>query len=198
MYYCIIILLYYWFIIIKTSSTGQSGKNKVVYKLLSQPHKHLRHGKLKKTQIRKTTLNPSSVPVSTQVIPRSNLGRQGTPYKLGSSRPGYIRVQWMCCDRSSFISNPRISRWKLAEQTVIRVRINLVQYTKPMQPDVDDTTTRKSYQGEARPLNTPDAQEAEDDIQQLTPTPQNNTQGLGKQMQNNNAVTRRCPEMYVS
>ena len=31
--------------IIKTSSTGPSGKIKVVYKLLSQPHKHLRHGK---------------------------------------------------------------------------------------------------------------------------------------------------------
>ena len=37
-------------VIIKTSSTGPSGKSKVAYKLLSQPHKHLRHGKLKKTQ----------------------------------------------------------------------------------------------------------------------------------------------------
>ena len=36
---------------IKTSSTGPSWKNKVVYKLLSQPHKHLCHGKLKKTQL---------------------------------------------------------------------------------------------------------------------------------------------------
>ena len=33
--------------IIKTSSTGPSRKNKVVYKLLPQPHKHLRQGKLK-------------------------------------------------------------------------------------------------------------------------------------------------------
>ena len=32
-------------IIIKTSSTGQSMKNKIVYKLLTQPHTH--HGKLK-------------------------------------------------------------------------------------------------------------------------------------------------------
>ena len=38
-------------IIIKTSSTGPSEINKVVYKLLSQPHKHLRQGKLKKTQL---------------------------------------------------------------------------------------------------------------------------------------------------
>ena len=35
----------YTVIIIKTSSTDPSGKNKVVYKLLSQPHKHLRHRK---------------------------------------------------------------------------------------------------------------------------------------------------------
>ena len=38
-------------IIIKTSSTSPSGKNKVVYKLLSQRHKHLRHGKREKIQL---------------------------------------------------------------------------------------------------------------------------------------------------
>ena len=42
-------------IIIKTSSTGQGGKTKLLYKLLSQPHKHLRHEKQKKTQLRETT-----------------------------------------------------------------------------------------------------------------------------------------------
>ena len=36
-------------IIVKTSCTGPSGNNKIVYKLLSQSHKHLRHGKLKNT-----------------------------------------------------------------------------------------------------------------------------------------------------
>ena len=40
-------------IIIETSSTDPSWKNKVDYKLLSQPHKHLRHGKLTKTQLMK-------------------------------------------------------------------------------------------------------------------------------------------------
>ena len=34
-------------IIIKASCTGSSEKNKIVYKFLSQPHKHLRHRKLK-------------------------------------------------------------------------------------------------------------------------------------------------------
>ena len=43
------------FIIIKINSTCPSGKNKVVYKLLLQPHKHLHHGKLKKTQLREAT-----------------------------------------------------------------------------------------------------------------------------------------------
>ena len=48
------------------------------------------------------------------------------------------------------------------------------------QYDVDDTTTRKSNQSKAWPSNTPGAREAEDDIQQQTPTPENNAQGLGK------------------
>ena len=34
-------------IIIKTSSTGPSGKNEIVYKLLTQPLKHQHHGNLK-------------------------------------------------------------------------------------------------------------------------------------------------------
>ena len=60
------------------------------------------------------------------------------------------------------MSNSRRSRWKLAEQTVV-----IRTYTKPC-----------NVTGS---LNTPGAQEAEDDIQQLTPTPENNTQGLGEQ-----------------
>ena len=43
-------------IIIKTSSRGPSGKNKIVYKFHSQPHKHLRHEKLKKKQLMETTI----------------------------------------------------------------------------------------------------------------------------------------------
>ena len=50
------------------------------------------------------------------------------------------------------------------------------------QHDVDDTTTRMSDQDKAWPPNTPGAREAEDDIQQQTHTPENNTQGLGEQM----------------
>ena len=50
------------------------------------------------------------------------------------------------------------------------------------QHDVDDTTTRKCDQGKLWPLNTPSAREAEDDIQQQTPKPENNTQGLEEQM----------------
>ena len=43
---------YYYF---KTSRKGPSLKNRVVNKLLSQPHKHLCHGKLNKTQLREAT-----------------------------------------------------------------------------------------------------------------------------------------------
>ena len=41
-------------IIIKTSSTGPNGKNKIVYKFLSQLHKHLRLGKLENKLIEAT------------------------------------------------------------------------------------------------------------------------------------------------
>ena len=47
--------------------------------------------------------------------------------------------------------------------------------------------------GKAWPSNAPSAREAEDGIQQLTPTPENNTQGLGEQMHTSNEATRRCP-----
>ena len=43
--YCFMIII----IIIETIRAGQSGKNKVAYKLLSQPLKNLHHGKLEKT-----------------------------------------------------------------------------------------------------------------------------------------------------
>ena len=43
-------------IIIKTSSAGPSGSNKVAYKLLSQPQKHLRYENLK-TQLREEATN---------------------------------------------------------------------------------------------------------------------------------------------
>ena len=43
------------FIIIQTSSTSPNLKNKIIYKLLSQPHKHLRHRKLNKILIMEAT-----------------------------------------------------------------------------------------------------------------------------------------------
>ena len=65
------------------------------------------------------------------------------------------------------------------------------------QHDIKDTT-RNSDNGKAKPLNAPGAQEAEDDIQQLTHALENNTQGLREQMYNSNEVTQRCPQRYVS
>ena len=59
---CIITII---IICIKTSCTCPSWKRNAVYKLLAQPHKHLRHEKLKKTQIREATngwLHPGSHP----------------------------------------------------------------------------------------------------------------------------------------
>ena len=67
-----------------------------------------------------------------------------------------------------------------------------------LQHDVDDTTKRKSDQGKAWPPNTPGARAAEDDIKQQTPTPENNTQGLGEQMYSSNEATQRYPQRHTS
>ena len=71
---------------------------------------------------------------------------------------------------------------------MIRVRINFAQHAV-QQHDADDTTTRKSDQGKAWPLNTTGTREAEDDIQQQTLTPENNAQGLGEQLHSSNEAT---------
>ena len=43
----------------------------------------------------------------------------------------HFKLQWMSCGRSSSVLNSRRSRCKLAERTVIRVRICLEQHTEP-------------------------------------------------------------------
>ena len=92
------------------------------------------------------------------------------------------------------MSNSSRSRWKLAEQTVIRVRINLAQQTQP-----SHTTSMAQRQETDRGIawipNTPGNLKAECDIQQLTPTPENNTQGLEEQMHYSYVVSQRCPQI---
>ena len=81
----------------------------------------------------------------------------------------HLKLQWMSCDRSSRMSNSGTSRWKLTEETVIRVRINLVQHTKVQPHDIDDTTTRNSDRDKAWPPNTPHLQEAEGGLSSWPP-----------------------------
>ena len=57
---------------------------------------------------------------------------------------------------------------------------------------------RNSDQDKAWPPNTPGAEEADGDIQQLTNTQENNTLGFIEQMQTSNGVTLICPQIYVS
>ena len=72
-------------LLLKPTATGQSGENKIAYKLLSQPHKHLCHRKLKNTtqgsnQRLIAPLNPSNAPVSNtsvgKVIPHMSMGQR--------------------------------------------------------------------------------------------------------------------------
>ena len=61
------------------------------------------------------------------------------------------------------MSNFIRSRWKLVEQTVIRIQINLVQHTKPNHT-TSMTQWQETYRDKAWPPNTPGTQEAEGDI----------------------------------
>ena len=75
------------------------------------------------------------------------------------------------------MSNSSRSRRKLAEQAMIRVRINLVQHTQPSnmtlmtQQETDQRILGTEYTWAP---NTPGAREAGGDIQQLTHTSENN------------------------
>ena len=126
-------------IITKTISTGPSKKKYVVYKLLSQPHKHLRHEKTKKTQLMETMnswLHSWTLPAfrcrtkcreghsTIQSEPAGKTLQIGTIYTLIlQTSMDELRPQLS-------MLNTIKSRWKLSEQTVIGVQINLVQHTK--------------------------------------------------------------------
>ena len=97
----------------------------------------------------------------------------------------------MSCGRSAGISNCGRSRWMCLNWPC-------PTHTVQQHHEHFDDMIRNSDQDKAWPPNTPGAREAEGDIQQLTPTPENNTQGLGEQMHNSNDVTQRCPQRLAS
>ena len=89
----------------------------------------------------------------------------------------YFELQWMGDSRSSSMSKSGWCRWKLTEQTMIWVPINLEQHTQ------SSNMTFMTWWQEtlnALPPNTPGAPVADDDNLLLTPTTDNNTQGLGE------------------
>ena len=85
-----------------------------------------------------------------------------------------------------------------ARRTEIRVRINLVQHIEP------SLTTSMTQRHETL-IGTKPGHRIHLALTKLKvtfsswpPTPENNTQGLGEQMQNSNEVIQRCLQIYVS
>ena len=192
-------------IIIKTSNTGPSRKNEVVHKLLPQRLKHLSHWKLNKTKLGEATngwLHPWTHPAFRCQTHCWENHSTFEPEPAGKIYQGTFNTLILQTPMDELrprlgMSNSSRSRFKLAEQTVIRVRINLVQHTKPshmtsMKPRQE--TLIRTKPGHRIHL----ALRSWSDIQQLTPTPENNTQGFGEQMESSNEVTQRCPQIYVS
>ena len=88
-------------LLLKLAAQAQVGKIKLLINCFYQPHNHMRHGKLKKTNSGKqptvdSTLEPiqrSGFKYSVRtVIPQSNLNRKERPSKLGRSTPWYFKL----------------------------------------------------------------------------------------------------------
>ena len=95
----IIINIFISIIIIKTSSSDPSGKNKIVYKLLMQPHKHLLHGNTENKLMEATNdwlLPETHLTFRCQTQCREGHSthgeRQETPYKLRRPTYWYFRL----------------------------------------------------------------------------------------------------------
>ena len=124
-------------IIIKTSSTGSSGKNKIVYKLLLQPHKHQLHGKLKNTtqgtnQRLTSPLNPSNVPVSTQCGEGHSThesGHTGNTLEIGTLYTLILQTLMDELQRQLGMSNSDRSRWNLLNHLWRNVWPQHTEYT---------------------------------------------------------------------
>ena len=166
-----------WFstIIIKTSGTGPSGKRSFRNPTSTRATKNwLKHIWMKQPTV-DCTIQPIQHSGDThslgKVIPHSNLSRQKTSW--------YFKLVWMSCG----YFEPG-SRWKLDEQW-FEFELTLYNYIVH-QHAVDDTTTRSSDSNSG-------IREAEGDIQQLSPTLENNIQGLREQIYNSNDVTGMCP-----
>ena len=106
---------------IKTSSTGPSGKTKLFINCFRNPTSTCATENWRKPNLGKQpTVDCIVEPIQRsgvkhcvgKFIPHSNLCSHETPW--------YFKLQWICCDRSSGMSNSSRSRLKLAELTVIR------------------------------------------------------------------------------
>ena len=100
----------------------------------------------------------------------------------------------MNCNRSLGMSNSDRSRWKHTEQTMIEVRINLVQHTQCS--NITSMTQRKESLIRAKPGHRIHLalEKLKMTFSSRLPTPENNAKGLGEQMHGSNETTQRCPQ----
>ena len=134
--------MYMYFIIIniKTSGTGPRGENKLFTTCFRNATNTFASVNWKNTtqgsnQRFPAPLNPSNVPVSNTVgmdgHSTTNLGRWEIPcMQIGTFYTLILRTKMDELRPQLDMSTSGRSRWKLTEQTMIRVRINLVQHTQ--------------------------------------------------------------------
>ena len=106
----------------------------------------------------KPTIYCSLKPVKRSGIKRS-VGKVITHTSLGHQERPYFKLYWMAAAQG--MSNSDRSRWKLTEQTMIRVRINLMQHTQC----INMTSMTQRQESLIRAKSGCGAREAEDDFQ---------------------------------
>ena len=107
-----------------------------------------------------------------KVIPHLNLGWQEMACELGHSTPIYFKLQGMICATAWVYQTLVEADGSLLNKQWFEFELTTKYIAQ--QHDIDDTT-RNYDQRKAWPLNKPGARDAEGDIQQLTPSLENNT-----------------------
>ena len=138
-----------------------------------------------------------------KVISHTNMGRQEAPCKLGRSTPWYATSNsngWAavaltaseCWTLLKADGSSLNQQWFALELTLNNIH-SLATWCRWH-------NDKQLWSGQNLATECTGAREAEDDIQQLIPTPENNTQGLGEQMHSSNEVTKtkRYPQIHIS
>ena len=167
--------------------------------------KHLSHWKIKHNSGKHPTVDCALEPIPRslvkhsvgKVIPHSNLSRRERLSKFARSTPRYFKLKRISCGRSSVCRTLVEADGSSLNRQWLEFELTLYNTLRPA------TWRRwhndkKLWSGQSLATEYTWCSRSWRWHSAADPTPDNNTQGLGEQMQNSNEVTLWCPQIYVS